>query len=91
MIISLGVFFNFLKSTSVRPFPVPRTKSWWHRDLKIGKHLNIETLWDDRPIVVDVFKLFCFVRRNFRSSPDVLQKIFYLGILFILPIMNLIV
>jgi len=31
-------------------------------------------LWDDRPIAVDVFKLFCFVRRNFRSSPEALQK-----------------
>jgi hypothetical protein len=74
MIISLGVFFIFSKIISGRPFPVPQRKSLSPRDLKNGKDLNNQTLYDDRPIVVDVFKLFCFVRRNFRSSPEALQK-----------------
>jgi hypothetical protein len=74
MIKSRKDFFIFSKFISGRPFPVPRRKSLSPRDLKNGKDLNNQTLWDDRPVYVDVFKLFCFVRRNFRSSPEALQK-----------------
>ena len=74
MIISRGVFFIFSKIISGRPFPVPQQKSLSPRDLKNGKDLNNETLYDNRPVYVDVFKHFCFVRRDFRSSPEALQK-----------------
>lgn len=33
-------------------------------DLRNGKDLNNQSLWKDRHIYVDVFKLFCLIRRN---------------------------
>ena len=74
MIFSRVVFFIFSKFISGRPFPVPQQKSLSPRDLKNGKDLKNETLYDNRPVYVDVFKHFCFVRRDFRSSPEALQK-----------------
>uniref|UniRef100_K1QBJ6 Uncharacterized protein n=1 Tax=Magallana gigas TaxID=29159 RepID=K1QBJ6_MAGGI len=35
--------------SSGRPFPVPGQKTLFPRDPKNGKHLNNQTLWDDRP------------------------------------------
>ena len=74
MVNTRDVFFIFSKIISGRPFPVPQQKSLSPQDLKNGKDLNNETLYDNRPVYVDVFKLFCFVRRYFRSSPEALQK-----------------
>ena len=75
IIISPGVFFHFFKIHFLSSVSCPATKSYGQWDLRNDKDLNIQTLRDDRPIVVDVFKLFCFVRRNFRSSPEALQKL----------------
>ena len=66
-------FFHFFKIDFLSSVSCPATKSLSHRDLRNDKDLNIQTLRDDRPIVVDVFKHFCFVRRNFWSSPGALQ------------------
>ena len=74
MINARDVFFIFSKIISGRPFPVPQRKSLSPQDLKNGKDLNNQTVYDDRPLYVDVFKLFCFVRCNFRSSLEALQK-----------------
>lgn len=48
------------------------------RDLRNGNYLNIQTLLDERPLFidVDVLKLFCWIRPFFRSSPEVLQKLY---------------
>ena len=76
-------FFHFFKIHFLSSVSCPATKSYGQWDLRNDKDLNLQTLRDDRPIVVDVFKLFCFVRRNFRSSPEALQKLcFYAFYLF---------
>lgn len=52
----------------------PKQKTLTSRDLNNGGDLNNPPLWDDKSICVDVFKLVCSGRRNFRSSPEALQK-----------------
>lgn len=82
-------FIQFTLSTSACPFPVPRPKTLFRRDLKNGDDLNNQTLWDNRPLFEHVLTLFCFVRRNFRSSPEVLQNFCFFHILFILHKMKI--
>lgn len=73
MTISRKIFFHFFsKFVSVCPFPVLRPKTLLPQDIKTDKDLNIQTLWYDRPIIVDVFN-YC-VSCNFRSSQEVLQQ-----------------
>lgn len=67
----------FSLSTSVCPLPVPRQKELSQRDLRNGRNLNNKALWKDRPTYVDLFDLFYFNRRNFRSSQEVLQKLIF--------------
>ena len=55
MINARDVFFIFSKFISGRPFPVPQQKSLSPRDLKNGKDLNNQTLYDNRPVYADVF------------------------------------
>lgn len=53
----------FSTNTSVRPFPIPRPKKKpvYQGNLTNSKDLNNQTLWDNRPICVDVFKQFSFL------------------------------
>lgn len=67
MIIIRGVFF-ILKCISCRPLPVPRQKGLSLRDLRNSKESKIKTLWDNRSLCADVFKLFRFVLLDVTSG-----------------------
>lgn len=62
------IFILFFKIQFLSSISCPGTKRLWHRNLKNDKDLNIQTLLNDIPLVVNVFKLFCFVRRNRRHQ-----------------------
>lgn len=72
------------------PFPAPRQKAC---HTEISKTINIwaSRLWDDRAIAPDVFKQFCFVRRNFRSSPEALDNLFFYILFFFWHRINILV
>lgn len=76
---------SFSLSTSVGPCPVSKQKTLSPRDLKNDNDLNIQNLWDDRPMYGNVFTLFIFFAwRNFRLTLEALQKLFSLSILVLL-------
>lgn len=39
------------------------------------KKINFQILWNDKPIFVNVFKLFCLLRRNFESTQKSLKNL----------------
>lgn len=70
-------FIFFQKSFAIVRFLFRDQKTLFPRDLKNGKHWKIQALWNVWPICVDEVKLFCLIGRNFRSSPEVLQKLYF--------------
>lgn len=68
-------------STFVCLFPFPRQK-FLSQNLRIGNGLNNQTLWKDRPLHVDVLKLFCLNRCNFTESTKKLGffSLFYMEV-----------
>lgn len=65
----------FSTNTSVRLFPIPRPKKpVYQGNLTNSKDLNNQTLWDNRPIYVDVFKQYSLIHPYFQSSLKVLKK-----------------
>lgn len=73
---------SILLITSVRPFPVPRQKVLFQRDLRFDRDVNNQTLREDRLISVQMFNMFCLVWRYFRSSQKVFQTLIFFIILF---------
>lgn len=69
---------SILLITSVRPFPVPRQKVLFQRDLRFDRDVNNQTLREDRLISVQMFNMFCLVWRYFRSSQKVFQTFFFI-------------
>lgn len=61
-------FFNFYKICFQSAVSLPVTKTLSLRDLGTGNDLNNQALLDDRPLSVDVFRIFCLIWSNFRSS-----------------------
>lgn len=74
----------FSLMTSVCSFSVWRQKLLSPQDLKNASELNILTLWDNWPVHVHMLQYFFFIRRNFWSSLEVLQTLFFLIFFFIL-------
>lgn len=71
-----GMIENLIISVSL--FSVPRQKACHVEISETVEDLNIQTLWNDRPLLVDVFNLlFCFVCHHFQLSPEVLQIFFF--------------
>lgn len=67
IVMFLLCFFSFL-------FVHKTSQRWLNRcssKSQNRKTLEHPTLWNDRLILLDVYTLFCFVRRYFRSSPGV--------------------
>lgn len=74
----------FSLMTSVCSFSVWRQKILSPQDLKNASELNILTLWDNWPVHVHMLQYFFLIRRNFWSSLEVLQTLYFFNFFFIL-------